>query len=295
MTASPHATVVQRPALGVLLMAAAVVCYAGIDTVAKWLTQDYAMPQIVWVRYVVHLVLVLLCVGPVMGMRLFRTRQLPLQLLRGLLHVTTLSLAVAGLSFLPIADQIAITYVYPLLVTALAVPILGEKVGTRRWAAVAIGFVGTLVIIRPGSAVFTWAALLPIAMAVAFALYLIATRYLGASDHPMTTLFYMAAVGAVTFAAVAPFFWRPPTGAGFMLMVLMGILGGVSHLLTIFAFRYAEASLLSPLGYTSLIWGTIAGYTVFDHLPDAWTIAGAGVVAASGIYVSYRESRVRPG
>jgi drug/metabolite transporter (DMT)-like permease len=169
------------------------------------------------------------------------------------------------------------------------VPLLGEKVGIRRWIAVLIGLASVFIIIRPGFAAMHWAALLPLATAACFSLYQIATRVLSRSDSAATTYVYSAVVGMVATSMIAPFEWRAPDLAGWIGLALLGLIGGLSHFLMIRAFAQAPASLLAPFAYAQLIWATVIGFLWFGDFPDLWTLLGAALITASGIYVVYRE------
>jgi len=196
-----------------------------------------------------------------------------------------------AVSYMPLADAVAASYVSPLILTGLSAVILYEHVGPRRWTAVAIGFVGVLVILRPGFGMTQWAAVLPLGMALFYALYNVTTRLVADSAPPLTSLFYTALVGAAAISAVAPFFWTWPSPAAWGLLVLTGLFGGIGHMALIVAFERAEASMVAPFAYTELIWATLSGALVFGDFPDAWTFAGAGIIAASGLYVLHRERR----
>jgi drug/metabolite transporter (DMT)-like permease len=198
-----------------------------------------------------------------------------------------------SVSFLPLADVTAIGFVAPLILTGLAHFVLAEKVGVRRWAAIFVGFCGVLVIIRPGFDVMHWAVFVVLAMAASNAVYQLATRMLAGVDSAQTTIFYTGIVGAIAFSLFVPFFWTPPSLAGWLSMMALGLFGGLGHYLLIQAFALAPASLLAPFTYTAIVWVTILGYLVFGDFPDAWTMAGAAIVIASGIYVFYREAYLR--
>jgi drug/metabolite transporter (DMT)-like permease len=176
----------------------------------------------------------------------------------------------------------------------LAALVLREQVGPRRWAGVLVGMVGALIIIRPGGEIFSLASLLPLGAAFLYASYSIATRMLNADESPMTTLVYSAALGSVVASILAPFHWTTPTLTDAAMMLSMGIFGGVGHYVLIVAFTYASASALAPFNYTSLIWATLLGFVVFGDLPDQWTLFGASLIVAAGVYVWWRE-RVRRG
>lgn len=278
---------------GILWMLLTTLCFISLDTLAKYLTESYPVPQVVWARYVFHVVLLALY----LGFRLqsvMRSARPRLQWLRSVLLVGATGLFFSALSFIQLAEATAVMFVAPLIVTGLSMPLLGERVGPRRWAGVAIGFLGALVIIRPGAAAMEPAALLALGAACCYALYQIATRVLARHDAPLTTLAYSALVGAAASTAVVPFFWVTPDLAGWSAMVGMGFFAGIGHFALIKAFSAGPAATISPFGYFTLIWATLFGYAAFGDLPDLWTVAGALVIAGSGLYIAHRE-RVRRG
>ena len=277
---------------GILWMVLAMALFICMDTMAKHLGQSYPVIQIVWVRYLVAGSVLAL----VLNRRLaaaFRTRNLKLQLLRGGLLVATNFLFYTGLRFMPLAESSAISFVGPLMVTALAVPFLGERVGVRRWAGVLVGFAGALVVIRPGFGIIDWAALFPIGAAACFAVTAIATRKLGGLDPVATTLVFTTFVGAALASTVAPFFWTPPTAPALGLMVCIGLVGVIAHYAVIKAFVAAPATTVAPYNYTTIVWATVFGFAVFGDRPDPWTLAGAAVIVGSGLYIFTRERIVR--
>ncbi|HSH69024.1 MAG TPA: DMT family transporter [Deferrisomatales bacterium] len=281
-----------RPLLGVSLMVFAMATFSCLDTTAKYLTASLPVVEIVWARYVFHTAL-LVAALPFLGGRLrLRTRRLRLQVGRSLFLLAATAFFFSSLKYLQLVEASSIAFVSPLVVTVLSVPLLGEHVGPRRWAGVGAGFLGVLVITRPGTGVMHWAAVLPLGMAVCYACYQVATRGLSDTEHTITTLFYTAVVGAAVISCIVPFFWVSPTPGDWLRMGLLGVFGGTGHLLLIQAFRYAEASVLSPFNYVTIITNTLAGYLVFQQLPDAWTFVGAGLVIASGLYVFHRERRL---
>jgi drug/metabolite transporter (DMT)-like permease len=194
---------------------------------------------------------------------------------------------------MPIADATAIGFVSPLFVTALSIPILGEQVGLRRWSAVAVGFIGVLVLVRPGTASFNPAAFLPVASAACWALGLIITRIMQSSDSVPTTLFWSTAVGFLVLTPVAVPAWQPPSTSEWGLLFLAAVLGTIGQFFLISAFRFGAASLLAPFSYSQIVWATLMGYFLFDALPDAGTGIGAAIIMASGLYVLHRERVVR--
>ena len=263
--------------------------FVSMDSMAKYLSRDYPVPQVVWARYAFHmLILVIYLRGRVLPT--LRTRAPRLQMLRSVAMVVTTGVFFLGLSFVPLATASAIMFVGPLVVTALSMPLLGEHVGPRRWAGVAVGFVGALVIIRPGTEVFDLAALLPLCAACGYALYQIMTRMVARTgEPPMTSLVYTALLGAVLASLAVPFFWVTPDFEGWLLMAVMGLFGGLGHFTLIKAFEAAPAPVITPFGYSSIVWATLLGLLVFGELPDLLTFAGAGVIIVSGLYVFHRE------
>lgn len=276
---------------GIYLMLLTTGLFTSLDATAKYLAQDYPVPQVLWARFSFHLLFVAAFLGTRLSVTL-RTRRLGLQMTRSLLMLITTGMFFFAVRELPLADVVAIMFVGPLFVTALSVPLLGDYVGPRRWTAVVIGFLGALVIVRPGSGIMQWFAILPVLAALSHALYTITTRQLANHDLPMTTLFYTAALGAAVTSALVPFFWITPDAAGWMLMALLGFFGAAGHLTLIRALGYASPVVVAPLSYVSLVWSIGIGFLLFGDLPDAWTLAGAALIAASGIYVFHRE-RVR--
>jgi drug/metabolite transporter (DMT)-like permease len=278
---------------GILLIILSGILFAGLDAGAKHLMVVYPILQIAWGRYLFQLVLVPFIVGGVRPRYMLRTRRPVLQVLRGLLLMgATLTFFVA-ITYIPLADSAAIGAVAPLMVTALAIPLLGEKVETRRWTAVIIGLLGALIIIRPSFGTAHWATMMPLGTALCYALYQIVTRILAASEPPVTTFLYTAIVGIVLFSVAAPFVWVPMSGFDWLVMIGVGMLGGAGHYCIIQAMRRAQASVLAPIGFIQLIWVTLAGYLVFGDFPDMYTITGAAIVVSSSIYVFYRESVVK--
>ena len=265
--------------------------FTSLDATAKYLTQDYPVPQVLWARFTFHLVFVALFLGARLSVTL-RSQHMRLQLARSFLMLITTAMFFFAVRALPLADVVAIMFVGPLFVTALSVPLLGDYVGPRRWAAVCIGFVGALVVVRPGSGIMHWFAVLPVLAAFSHALYTITTRQLANHDLPMTTLFYTAALGTVATTAIVPFFWITPDLFGWLLMAMLGLFGAAGHLTLIKALGYASPVVVAPLTYASLVWSIGFGFVIFGDLPDSMTLLGAAIIAASGMYVFHRE-RIR--
>ena len=274
-------------------MVAAFLLFTFLDTSAKLLAQEMNSLQIVWARFVGHAVLVAVVLMPRKGSRVLASSNLRLQIIRSAFLFTSTIFNFFALRYLQLATTSSIMFTVPLLVAALSVPLLGEHVGWRRWTAIAVGFLGVLIIIRPTGADLHWAVGLSLCNVVAVALYQITTRKLAARDHSDTTSLYSPMFGTIVLLPLLPFVWEPPSGPlAWALLCSMGVFGGIGHWLLIIAHRYAPASLLAPFSYTGILWMTTSGYLVFGHLPDEWTIVGAAVVIASGLYVFHRE-RVR--
>ena len=277
---------------GILWVVLTTLMFVGTDTIAKYLSQTYPVPQIVWARYAFHA----LVMAAVFGRRLpamMRTRRPGLQLTRSVLVLIATVVAFMAFRVMPLADVTAIWATTPIMVTALSVPLLGERVGPRRWAGVAAGFVGALVIIRPGLGVMHPAAFLALASAVAMALFHLATRSLARTDSALTSLAYTAALGLVASCALAPFFWVAPDAWGWTLMAALGLLAGMGHFTLIKGLEAAPASTVIPFLYTNLLWATISGLVFFGDLPDVATVTGAVIIVSSGLYIFHRERAKR--
>jgi len=274
---------------GLLFVMAAVFWFALLDTTVKWLTQSYSIVQIVWFRYTVAFFLGLAYAWPRMRGRLFHTRRPWLQVSRGALLLCCSVTAVIALRYLPLVDVMAVIFSTPLMTCALSVPLLGEKVGWRRWTAIGVGFCGVLIILRPGFADVHWAVLSALASAAFGAIYNIVTRKVAAHDSPNVSLIYVNLVGAVLITPGLAFVWELPQGWDWALLMLAGLVGGIGHLCLIHAFTHAPASSLAPFSYTQLLWTTLLGYVVFAEIPSPWTFAGAAVLIASGLYLLHRE------
>jgi drug/metabolite transporter (DMT)-like permease len=282
-----------RPVLaGILLIIASGFLFTVMDATAKHLSQRLPLVEVAWGRYVFHAATLPFLVARSGGFATLRSQSLGLQLLRSLFLLGSTVLFWLALKFIPLAEATAVGFVGPLMLTALSVPFLKEKVGPRRWVAVGVGFLGALIIIRPGPDMAQPAALIPLSSAAIFALYAISTRILSKRDHWTTTLIWSSSVGLVLLSVAVPFVWQPPDLAGWLGLAFLGLIGSFGHLLLILAYARAPASTLAPLSYLQLLWSTVLGLFLFGNFPDIWTIAGGGVVAASGLYVIHRE-RVR--
>jgi drug/metabolite transporter (DMT)-like permease len=279
---------------GIALMCGAVASFACLDAIAKYLGGHMDTLQIVWARYTSAFLLTFLLSNPIRRPGIIRTTRPWLQLGRSFLLVGSTVFNFWAYRYLQLDEALAIMFSTPFLVAALAGPVLGEWIGWRRWAAICVGFAGVLLVVRPGIGGFQWAALLSLASAFCYAIYSIATRVLSRTDSNETTLFYSNVVGAVVMLPVLPFVWAPPSEmVHAALMVVMGVFASLGHYLLIAGHRLAPASVLSPFIYTQLIWAVTLGYLVFGDIPNQWTVAGATIVIASGLYLIHRERRRR--
>jgi drug/metabolite transporter (DMT)-like permease len=275
--------------VGLALMCGAVICFAGLDTSAKWLSHSTDPLLGVWARYVSSVVLVSLVVNPWSVPGLARTRRPWMQAGRSVLLLLSTACNFFALQYLQVAQTTSIMFAAPLLVALAAGPLLGEWIGPRRLAAIGVGFVGVLIITRPGFGGMHPAALLSVFGTACYALYAISTRVLAGSDSSATTLFYSGLAGVVLVTPFVPFVWSTPSVLIALMMAATGVFGAVGHWLLILAHARAPAPVLAPFLYTQLIWVVILGYLVFGDLPDYWTLIGASVVIASGMYLLYRE------
>lgn len=270
-------------------MALGMFLFSMVDTMGKFLTDTLHPVQIVWFRQLGLFVGVLVLVA-LRGVIVLRSNNPKLQIGRGALAACSATLFIAGVAFVPLADAVAITFIAPFLVTVMAAVILREPVGFRRWAAVALGFLGALIVIRPGMGVIDPAAGLILIAATAFALRQVLSRILAGDDKVQTTVAYTAIVSWSLLTLPLPFIWSTPaSGFEWALLFGMAVLAAVAETLVIMALDAAQAVVVAPLQYTLLIWGTFLGFMVFDQLPDGWTLFGATIIVSTGIYTLNRE------
>lgn len=282
-----------HPLRGVLQMLAAVLCFALLDATAKHLSQKFPVPMLVWARYTLHFLLMLLFLAPSMRWKLVATRRPVMQVVRALMLVGVTGFAMAAFRHLPLAETTALLFITPLIVALMAGPFLGEKLRPLHWGASIFGFGGALLIARPDGALNATGLALVLAAALCYSIYQIQTRQLSPTENTLTMLFYTALVGTVGMTLAAPLYWGGPLPGwpeGLMIASL-GIYGGTGHFLLISAFRHAPATTLSPLLYVQLIWATLLGWLVFDHWPDSMTLAGMAIIAASSASLALTQRR----
>lgn len=280
---------------GAAWMLLAASCIAIVDGIAKYLAADIHGVQVVW-GYVGASLIIMLAVALARGepvASLARTRRPWLQLARGTLLVFSLAGLFISLAYLPLAVATAVSFTAPLIIAALSGPLLGERVGTGRWVAVLVGMAGASLVMRPGSEVFHWAALLTLMGAFFFALFNIATRMLGGYDRPLTTVLYTFVVSTALVSLAMPAVWVTPTALQWSLFAVSGLLGFIAHFSIARSMVLADASAVAPLQYVRILWAIAIGFAVFGHVPDPWTLAGGGLIVASGIYVTGFGARTR--
>jgi drug/metabolite transporter (DMT)-like permease len=279
---------------GILLMCAGTSLFPFMNTVVKLLAVGYPVGEIVWARFTGHLIIMLIVFLPQYGRSLFRMRRPSVQIARSALMLVSNLVFVIAIASVPLATASAIGFTSPLIVTALSVPLLHESVGWRRWSAVVVGFIGALIVIRPGTGFQDPAVLLLLGSSLAYALYQIATRWAGRYDSAATGIVFAALLGSLAMTLVLPFvFVMPRTLWDAVMFCALGVFGGIGHYLIIRAFQLGPAAVMAPLGYVELIGTAALGFLVFGNFPDAWTWVGALVIIASGIYIAFRERRRR--
>jgi drug/metabolite transporter (DMT)-like permease len=278
---------------GILVTLAAMLLFGLMDAASKFLSTRYPVPQILWLRYVFTVPLLLLVLAPGGLAGRLRSARPGLQVGRALLLVVEIGLVVWCFGQLPLADVHAVLALTPLAVTVLSVPLLGERVGPRRWAAVGAGFLGVLVILRPGLGVVHPAALVALASVLLYALYQVLTRMAGRVDAAETSLLWQLVVGSLALSLVVPFAWRTPDAGHWPLFVVVAALGGLGHYCMIKALQLTPAVIVQPFSYTLLLWAVVIGYVGFGDLPDRWTLLGAALIVAAGTYTAAREHRLR--
>jgi drug/metabolite transporter (DMT)-like permease len=281
-----------RPFKGIALILASTIFLGTSDVTAKYLSGSLPSIEIAWIRFLVFALIMVPAMVP--GSRLYamHTGRLGLQMMRGAALLASSLFFISGLRFLPIAEASATGFVAPLFVTALSIVFLSERVGVRRWLATAVGLIGVLIILRPGTSAFHLAAFFPIVSALAWACTLIMTRMMSGKEAAITTMTYSSIAGVCILSALVPLVWVAPTWHDILFGVLIGVASTAGQWIVVLAFRYADASVLAPFSYTQLLWVSILGFLIFGEVPDTWTVVGAVFIVLSGLYTAHRE-RVR--
>lgn len=280
------------PMRGIAIMALGVMVFAVTDGLVKHAATEFEPLQVVLCRYAFHTLFLVPAIITRWSRRRLMVARPDLHIARGLLICMSTMFGTFGISVLPLAELTAIGFSGPLVATLLAIPFLGERVGIRRWTAVIVGFIGVLIVVRPGTSAFNPAALFVIAGASCWGCGFVITRKIGTSDGAPTMLIWTSLVGLVLSSLIVAPFWRWPSAFEWGLLAAMAALNLLSQFMIIWAVAYAPASTIAPMTYLQLVWATVVGYVAFGNLPDRWAIVGALVICASGLYVWHRE-RVR--
>ena len=279
--------------LPILLMIGAVFCFPSMDATAKYLMKEIGPAQTIWARYTVQAVIVTVLILPKINVY-GRTNYPKLQFLRSVALMMATTLFFFAFSKLGLAEASAIFNISPVLITLGAFLFLREQIGPRRLIGIIVSLLGALIIIRPGTGVFSIYALLPLGAAIFYSTYSLATRFVGTDESPWTSLFYSAIFGAICYSIYIAFYWNPMSNNAILLTIIIGLFGTAGHICLIRALTLGEASLVAPFIYTNLLFTTTWGFVLFGNLPDFWTIVGALIIVAAGIYVWARDRAVRP-
>ncbi len=279
--------------IGIALVTVTTLMFAVLDTSAKWLVQTLPVLQVVWLRFLFHTLLTTAIFMPSMGIELFKIKNHRLQLLRGVMLAVMTGANFFALQYLQLAETGAVQFSVPILIALISAWLLHERLDAKRWLAICLGFVGVLVIIRPGSHGFHPAILLSIFNAFLYAAFNIMTRRLASSDNPISTQLASAAVPSLLLAPFAILNWQSPDGWQMWCIILLtGLTGGLGHTASALAHRYATAAVLGPFLYQQIIYMALGGWLIFGQIPDAAVVLGASIVVVSGLYLLWREFRL---
>ncbi len=276
----------------IALVAVSTLCFAALDAVAKWLVRTLPVAEVVWLRFATHVLLMLAVLLPRRGIALLHMKSVKLNVLRGAMLASMTGLNFWALQYLQLAETGAIQFSVPILIALLSAWWLKERLDARRWAAVVAGFVGVLLVIRPGSHAFQPAILISVVQAFIYAAFNLLTRRMAATESPETMQLVSAMAALVVLAPVALPQWQTPSGAWtFVLVLSTGVFGGIGHLAVAQAHKWASAAVLGPFLYQQILYMTLWGWLVFGQVPDAFVVAGGAVVVLSGLYLLWLEMR----
>lgn len=282
---------------GIALVIAAVACFAVLDTTTKSISLSVPLLMALWFRYMFQAVATTLAVLPVRGLAVLKTEHPKYQCLRGVLLLSSSLFAFFSLRYMPVGEFTAIVMISPLVITLMAATALKERVSILRWSLVAGGFIGTMVIIRPGADDFDWTMLLPLGLVTCNAWFQTLTSRLARTEDPVTMHFYTGWVGALLASLALPFIWvTPQTLTEWTALTLMGLMGTIGHFVLILAYRRAPAATLMPLMYVQIAFAMFAGWVVFGHMADGWSLLGMVLIAGCGAtsaWLALRESRLK--
>lgn len=290
---APAATDAAAQGIGFMLLST--LLFSAMDALVKWVSADYPLGQIMFFRSLFAFLPLALFISRSGGVAVLRTKRPGSHLWRGAVGLVAMACTFGAVILLPLADAVALARSGPLFLTALSVPLLGEKVGPRRWSAVVVGFIGVLIMMRPGAGVFDPAALLAIAAAILYALAMIAVRQLSATERPATIVFYFTVFVTIASGLSLPFQWTTPAGADLLLLAAVGLLGGFAQIAMTQAFKLAPVALVGPFEYTALVFAIFFGYLLWGDVPDAFLLTGAAIVVGSSLYILHRETKLGQG
>jgi drug/metabolite transporter (DMT)-like permease len=291
---------VRRPApntlQGIGLVVLALACFATLDTTTRHISTSISLLVALWFRYAIQAVITTVVVWPGRGRRVLLTRHPKFQLARGLLLFACSILAFFSLKYMPVGEFTAIALLAPLVITVFAAWKLKEKIRPLRWSLLVGGFVGTLVIIRPGTHHFDWTVVLPLTLVITNSAFQLLTSQMTKTEDPITMHFYTGWIGTILASLVLPFVWELPADwTVWLQLLIMGVLASIGHFLLILAYGRAPAATLTPYMYAQIAFGVLGGWVVFHHLPDQWTFMGMGLIAlcgALGAWLTVHENRV---
>ncbi|NNF79103.1 MAG: DMT family transporter [Rhizobiales bacterium] len=283
-----------KATLGIVFALLAVACFSGMDVLVKWQSATYAVVQVIFFRSI--LAFVPLGIMSIFngGWEAVRPNDIWAHIWRSLIGLCAMSSVFAAFSLMKLADVVAIVFAAPVFATALSVPILGEKVGPRRWFAVALGFVGVLIIIRPGTSAFDPTAVLALFGAACIGITTVYVRKLTRTESNGSIIFSFTLTTTVASGVLLPFFWKTPDSLDLTMLCAIGLLGGIAQMFQTGAARHAEVATITPFKYTALLWAMFYGYLIWGEVPDGWTLVGAAIVGGSGLFIVLREAHLKP-
>lgn len=280
--------------LGIILALLAVACFSSMDVLVKWQSANYAVVQIIFFRSILAFVPLGFVAVYNGGWEAVRPNDVWAHIWRSLVGLCAMSAVFAAFSLMKLADVVAIVFAAPMFATALSVPILGEKVGPRRWFAVALGFIGVLIIIRPGTSAFESAAVIALFGAACIGVTTVYVRKLTRTETNESIIFSFTLTTTVASGLLLPFFWKTPGSTDLAMLCAIGLLGGIAQIFQTGAARNAEVATITPFKYTALLWAMFYGYLLWNEVPDGWTLFGAAIVAGSGLFIVLREAHLKP-
>ena len=292
--AGSQAAASTKTSLGIIFALLAVACFSGMDVLVKWQSATYAVVQVIFFRSILAFVPLGIMATFNGGWEAVRPNNVWAHIWRSLIGLCAMSSVFAAFSLMKLADVVAIVFAAPVFATALSVPILGEKVGPRRWFAVALGFVGVLIIIRPGTSAFDPTAVLALFGAACIGITTVYVRKLTRTESNGSIIFSFTLTTTVASAALLPFFWKTPGSLDLVMLCAIGLLGGIAQMFQTGAARNAEVATITPFKYTALLWAMFYGYLIWGEVPDGWTLMGAAIVGGSGLFIVLREAHLKP-